>query len=251
MRLYYILYRMNIIPIIYENDAILIINKPTGIAVQGGKGISSSIDTILPKQLGYKVYLVHRLDRDTAGLLVVAKNSQAAAEWTNLISSTHIQKEYYAMCVGEFSSREGTIAEAVVHRGIAKQALTYFSLEKTCIIALGSDELSGQSMVTLSLVRLKLGTGRMHQLRIHLAAQGTPIIGDDKYGDFKLNKNLRKYCGIKKMQLAASRICFSPKGIQLLQSVQKKTKVPDEKRISGIFEVPLPEHMKKTLILFV
>ena len=68
------------LPVIYENDEILIINKPSGLAVQGGSGIKHSVDTLLPKQTGYPIYLVHRLDKDTSGILITAKSSASAAK---------------------------------------------------------------------------------------------------------------------------------------------------------------------------
>ena len=72
------------IPIIYENDEIYIINKPAGLAVQGGQGVTHSLDVEFPKQVGSKVHLVHRLDKDTSGLMIVAKNPAAAGKWTKI-----------------------------------------------------------------------------------------------------------------------------------------------------------------------
>ena len=89
------------IPIIYENDEIIIINKPAGLAVQGGQGVVHSVDRDFAEQVGYKIYLVHRLDKDTAGLMVVAKNPVAAGKWTKLIGSKIVKKEYVALCVGK------------------------------------------------------------------------------------------------------------------------------------------------------
>ena len=87
---------MNTVPILYENDEIYVINKPAGLAVQGGQGVAHSLDEDFAKQVGQKVYLVHRLDKDTSGLMVVAKSSFAAGMWTKLISSKAVKKEYIA-----------------------------------------------------------------------------------------------------------------------------------------------------------
>ena len=92
---------MKAIPIMYENDEITVIDKPAGLAVQGGSGIVHSLDRLLPDQLGHPVYLVHRLDRDTAGLLITAKTQAAAAKWTKLIGEKCTQKEYTAVCAGQ------------------------------------------------------------------------------------------------------------------------------------------------------
>lgn len=216
------------IPVIFENDDICVINKPSGLAVQGGSGVSSSVDTLLTEQRGAKAYLVHRLDKDTAGLLITAKNSAAAAVWTKLISSHLVTKRYCALCTGTFASHKGRIDDPVVHKGNAKEAETFFSLRRQADIEAGGMRLC------FSLVDLTLGTGRMHQIRIHLAGQKTPIAGDDKYGDFKLNRFLRKTFGIKKMHLAALRLDFSEQCI-------------GSAFVPPYLEAPFPDFMSETL----
>jgi len=217
------------IPVIFENDDICVINKPSGLAVQGGSGVSSSVDTLLTEQRGAKAYLVHRLDKDTAGLLITAKNSAAAAVWTKLISSHLVTKRYCALCTGTFTSQKGRIDDPVVHKGNAKGAETFFSLRRQADIEAGGMRLC------FSLVDLTLGTGRMHQIRIHLAGQKTPIAGDDKYGDFKLNRFLRKTFGIKKMHLAALRLDFSEQCI-------------GSAFVPPYLEAPFPGFMSETLV---
>ena len=117
---------MNNIPIVYENDEILIINKPVGLSVQGGEGIVSSVDTVLPTQLGYKVFLVHRLDKETSGLMVVAKSSKAAGKWTNLINQHNVQKEYVALCSGLPQKKSGVFTDSVVQKGREQNAFTEY-----------------------------------------------------------------------------------------------------------------------------
>lgn len=224
---------MNTIPIAYEDDCICIINKKAGLATQGGKGIHESVDTLLAEQLGHKIHLVHRLDRDTSGLLIVAKNATVAAEWSTLIASKYVQKEYYAVCTGTFSAEQGHIDEIIHHKGIEKPALTHFYVEKTAQISLNDTDNNTLFAKTFSAVRLILSTGRMHQIRIHLASNGTPIAGDDKYGDFKLNKILKKQCGIKKLHLAAVSITFPVRHTN--------------KNETTTVRIPLPEHMQKTV----
>ena len=212
------------IPIIYENNEILIINKPSGLAVQGGQGIVHSVDRDFSEQVGYKVYLVHRLDKDTAGLMVVAKTPLAAGKWTKLIGSKTVKKEYIAICAGKMPSKNGIIKEDIIQHGDAKSAVTHYQVEKEWTINLLQNEESGHaelvsasskdipnqvrndSVIHISLIRLKLETGRMHQIRIHLAKNGCPIAGDDQHGNFKLNKLLKKHCHIKRLQLAAVRL---------------------------------------------
>ena len=88
---------MNPTKILYSDEEIYVINKPAGLAVQGGKGITHSLDIDFAKEVGQKVYLVHRLDKETCGLMIVAKNPLAAKKWTKLISSKQVKKEYFAM----------------------------------------------------------------------------------------------------------------------------------------------------------
>lgn len=184
-----------IIPIIYENSEIFIINKKAGMSVQGGEKIAHPLDEELAKQVGQKVYLVHRLDKDTSGLMIVAKTPAAANKWTKLIAGKEVEKEYIAVCIGTLAQKQGVINEEIVQHGQTKKAVTHYKvLEEQTV------EWEGQKIV-LSKVSLILQTGRMHQIRIHLAKQGCPIAGDDQHGNFKLNKILRKAAGIKHLQL--------------------------------------------------
>lgn len=195
---------MNMIPVIYENDEIIIINKPAGLAVQGGQGVVHSVDRDFAEQVGYKIYLVHRLDKDTSGLMVVAKTPVAAGKWTKLIGSKIVKKEYLALCAGKMPAKKGIIHEDIVQHGDQKSAVTHYQVEKEWTVPYENE--SGAGELALSLIRLQLETGRMHQIRIHLAKNNCPIAGDDQHGNFKLNKLLKKACGIKRLQLAAVRL---------------------------------------------
>ena len=192
------------IPVIYENDEIIIINKPAGLAVQGGQGVVHSVDRDFAEQVGYKIYLVHRLDKDTSGLMVVAKTPVAAGKWTKLIGSKIVKKEYLALCAGKMPAKKGIIHEDIVQHGDQKSAVTHYQVEREWTVPYENE--SGAGELALSLIRLQLETGRMHQIRIHLAKNNCPIAGDDQHGNFKLNKLLKKACGIKRLQLAAVRL---------------------------------------------
>ena len=197
---------MKNIPVLFENEEILVINKPSGIAVQGGQGIAHPLDKELPEQLGYPVYLVHRLDRDTKGLMIVAKSPMAAAKWTKLIGGKLVRKEYEALCAGTLKSKKGTIRTAVLQHGEEKPAVTHFQV-------IDEKEITYEDQkVILSTVRLQLETGRMHQIRIHLAKENCPIAGDDKHGNFKVNKLLKKACGIKELQLTSCKLTIPLNG---------------------------------------
>lgn len=200
---------MNPVPIIYENSEIIIINKPQGVAVQGGQNIAHPLDKELPLQLGYPIYLVHRLDQETSGLLVVAKTPQTANKWTHLIGEKAVTKEYDALCIGVPDKPKGQFKSSIKDRGVEKAALTFYEVKKTWDI----------DSYRLSLIHLTLGTGRMHQIRIHLAQAGFPIAGDDKHGNFKANKALKKLCGIKRLQLISSRLTIPVDGKSMIFEV--------------------------------
>lgn len=199
-----------IIPIIYENSEFFIINKKAGMPVQGGEKIAHSLDEELSRQVGQKVYLVHRLDKDTSGLMMVAKTPAAANKWTKLIGSKEVEKEYIAVCIGALPQKQGVINEEIVQHGQKKTAVTHFKVLEEQEL-----EWEGQKII-LSKVSLVLQTGRMHQIRIHLAKQGCPIAGDDQHGNFKLNKVLRKAAGIKQLQLFSVRLTVPGDGKNLV-----------------------------------
>ena len=214
-----IVIEMNTIPIVYENEEIIIINKPSGVSVQGGEGIAHPLDKELPKQTGYEIFLVHRLDKDTSGLMI------AAAKWSKLVASRAVKKEYDAICIGTFAERQGVITDDVVQHGEIKRAVTQYAVSEVFEIDCGEEKLS------LSLVHLTLETGRMHQIRIHLAKKGCPIALDDKHGNFAKNKLLKKYCGVKRLLLCASKLSLPLSGKEKIVRIA----LPDyfEKPIRG------------------
>lgn len=212
---------MEKIQILYEDDEIFLLNKRAGVSVQGGKGVSHPLDEEFSAQVGKKVHLVHRLDKETCGILVVAKDARAAAKWVSLISGKQVRKEYEAVCigvpkVGGVERMEGKIDSSVLKGGRALPAQTRFTvLEKWARKIEWKDaEGNGNSAeIGLSRLSLLLGTGRTHQIRIHLAEAGSPIAGDDAHGDFKKNKILRKI-GVRRLLLCAKKITLPIGGRQ-------------------------------------
>jgi 23S rRNA pseudouridine955/2504/2580 synthase len=190
------------ITVLFENDDCLVLNKPAGLAVQGGEGVGSSLDSLLAEEWSPRPLLVHRLDKDTSGVILVAKNREAAARFSALFAGggrgdasradRGIVKRYLAVCAGQPSPAAAVIRLDLDIRGTAKQSETAYK------------RLSGTE--AFSLLELELGTGRMHQIRRHLAQIGNPVLGDDKYGDFALNKQYRKTRGLKRLLLHSSRL---------------------------------------------
>ena len=195
----------SLIPIVYEDDEIILINKRSGLASQGGVGVGKSVDTELSAQIGQKVYLCHRLDKDTSGLLLCAKTSAAANKWSRLVGEKSVKKEYLALCFGQPKNPSGKITLPVKEKGQSKSAVTYY--EKAQLSDFMQDEAKA-SRLDLCLMKLTLATGRTHQIRIHLAQSGLPIIGDDKYGDFGLNKAAKRDLGLKRLCLCAFRLAL-------------------------------------------
>jgi 23S rRNA pseudouridine955/2504/2580 synthase len=189
---------MKNITVLFENDLCLVLNKPAGLAVQGGKGVGASLDAILASEYSPRPLLVHRLDKDTSGVILTAKTKEAAALFGQLFTRSRngpegLRKIYLAVCAGKPEKGEGTITDRVIVHGLSKEARTRYK-----VLESGSAE--------FSLLELELDTGRMHQIRRHLAGLGCPILGDDKYGDFALNRKLRKDRGLRKLLLHASRL---------------------------------------------
>jgi 23S rRNA pseudouridine955/2504/2580 synthase len=188
------------ISLLFENDECIILNKPAGLPVQGGEKVGASLDRILAAERSPRPLLVHRLDKDTSGLILVAKNREAAARFSALFapgkSPRLILKLYLAVCAGRPDPPEGIIREELPgKRGFQKAETSYRLREE-----------NGR----FSLLELELGTGRTHQIRRHLSRLGNPILGDDKYGNFALNKELRKTLGLKRLLLHSARLVIPP-----------------------------------------
>ncbi len=163
---------------IYEDQKILVLNKPTGLAVQGGVKIKKSVDQILnfgEAELKYR--LTHRIDKDTSGLLLIAKSEQAAKYATKLFNERALKKTYLTIVVGKPRKKSGIIDLAVSAKKTAK-----FKHEQKTQNARSSYEIIDHVGNELSFLAVEPHTGRKHQIRIHLAAIGCPILGDGKYG---------------------------------------------------------------------
>src|SRR6185369_4544540 len=193
--------------LIYEDASLLVVDKASGIAVHGGSGVSHGVIESLraARPEAKMLELAHRLDRDTSGLLVVAKKRSALVELHRMLREGEVEKIYVAVVKGVPAKKEFDIREAlhkyVNAKGERRVAVKEGGMEAfTKVKVLGS---SGE----LSLLQLRLMTGRTHQIRVHLAHAGHPVLGDDKYGDFEFNRALARQ-GVKRLFLHARRIVF-------------------------------------------
>jgi 23S rRNA pseudouridine955/2504/2580 synthase len=191
---------------IYEDDALLVIDKPAGIAVHEGKTVHKreSILGILEERYrgsAISPYLVHRLDKDTSGILVIAKNRRAGEEMEKIFESGEAGKEYLCLTVGRIPSNEGKIDFLLPGRqGSPVRALTRFQVL--------------QRFSETTLVRVRIETGRLHQIRLHFAELGHPVVLDDQHGDFAFNKRFRKEYGLKRQFLHAEKLQLNYGGKQ-------------------------------------
>ncbi len=194
-------------PVIYEDAALIVVDKPSGVAVHGGSGVSFGVIESLraSRPQAKMLELAHRLDRDTSGLLIVSKKLSALFEFHRMLREGEIEKLYVAVAKGHWAGRAREIRESL-HKYVNAKGERRVSVQE-----------GGQSAITrvkriqanesFSFLEVTLLTGRTHQIRVHLAHAGHPVLGDDKYGDFALNHQLAK-AGVKRLFLHASRLAF-------------------------------------------
>lgn len=194
--------------IIYEDEDLLVINKPSGIAVHGGSGIPHGVIEIIrvmrPELTGLE--LAHRLDRSTSGCLVLCKNRSSLVGMHELLRDHKVEKKYVALVKGRWYEAERTIdlplnrnrildgERTVMVEDDGKEAVSYFT----------PDDVFNEA----TLVEVRIKTGRTHQIRVHASHIGRPIAGDDKYGDPIFNQKMREF-GLNRLFLHAASIEFN------------------------------------------
>lgn len=197
--------------IVYNDNDIVVFNKPAGLAVQGGTGIKKSVDKMATALFPYdKISLVHRLDRETSGLLVVAKNQKAAQNLSNQFQNKTAYKEYLALLHGTVAEKSGTI-DNYVAKGRVFDDTTKVPVGVQAQRAITEYKVLGEASGLLTWVLFKPKTGRTHQLRLHSAySLNAPIVGDDLYGITrdKLDDVFGSVLTTKKLFLFAYKITF-------------------------------------------
>jgi 23S rRNA pseudouridine955/2504/2580 synthase len=209
------------IDVLFENADLLVLNKTAGLAVHEAKSIGKN-RTLLGvleshyRSASFQPRLVHRLDRDTSGVLLVAKNVKTAEELEGQFEAGMVDKEYLCLVAGRLPRRSGTIDSPLPGRdGNPVRAITHYRVD--------------QRFADTTLVRVKIETGRMHQIRLHFAQLGFPVVLDSRHGDFKFNKTFRRITGLKRQFLHAARLAVTFKG----------------KRYAWV--APLPDDLQRTL----
>lgn len=195
------------LPVVFEDEALLVIDKPSGKAVHGGSGVSFGVIEQLRSQRPElrMLELAHRLDRETSGLLIVAKKRSALKALHDMMRAGQVEKHYLTLVAGCWRN-------PMQH--VRLPLLKYLTDEGERRVRVADDGKPSHSIVRLqrawpdfSLLDVELKTGRTHQIRVHLKHLGFPLCGDDKYGDFSLNKSLEAR-GLKRMFLHAASLGF-------------------------------------------
>jgi 23S rRNA pseudouridine955/2504/2580 synthase len=214
-------------PVLMEDEAMMAIDKPAGVAVHGGSGVSFGVIEQLrrARPASTNLELVHRLDRETSGVLLVAKKRSALKHLQDQFRDRETGKTYMALVLGLWPSNKKVIdlplMKYTVDTGVGEG--------ERRVKVVGKDDPNGMRSITLvrvartvgpfTLLEVTIKTGRTHQIRVHLASQGHPIAGDDKYGEFEKNKQLQKM-GLKRMFLHAWQLRFQHPQTGRLVSLQ-------------------------------
>lgn len=202
------------VPILYEDEALLAVDKPSGMAIHPGTGIREAtlVDWVRsylrvdPESKEYKPSPAHRIDRETSGVVLVAKKRQAMVGLTEIFTEDRAEKTYLALALGRMARPKGTIdvrlaehqqsARSREERGVnLQEAITHYR-----VLATGKG---------VSLLECSIETGRTHQIRRHLAAIGHPVAGDTRYGDFPFNRRIRQEWGLRRQFLHARRLALA------------------------------------------
>ncbi len=173
--------------VLYEDEEVLVLNKPSGLAVQGGTKTTKHVDRLLSAwgEGLERPRLVHRLDRDTSGVLVLGKSPGAAAKLAGAFARRKAQKTYWALVVGHPKPSEGVMELPLIKRGVGDREMVVPANPKEAGAEPAETEfvMISRAGARVAWMALRPHTGRTHQLRAHMLAMGHPILGDPKYGD--------------------------------------------------------------------
>ena len=205
--------------LIVQTEDYVIVNKPSGLASQPGSGTrpgESLVEYLWEwgrnEGLDFKPTIAHRLDQETSGMIIAALHGDTLRDFTRMIREHVVDKFYFALVKGNLKKDRGTINESLLRTDSAKGSK----------MLVGQDDEKAQKAIThyrvkqhyegYDLVKIKLETGRMHQIRAHFASIGHPLLGDTRYGDFALNREVKKQFGLNRLFLHSCRLEFDWNG---------------------------------------
>ena len=222
--------------LIVQTEDYVIVNKPSGLASQPGSGTrpgESLVEYLWEwgrnEGLDFKPTIAHRLDQETSGMIIAALHGDTLRDFTRLIREHEVDKFYFALVKGNLKKDRGTINESLLRTDNAKGSK----------MLVGQDDEKAQKAIThyrvkqhyegYDLVKIKLETGRMHQIRAHFASIGHPLLGDTRYGDFALNREVKKQFGLNRLFLHSCRLEFDWQGEH------------------KVFDCPLPKELRDVI----
>ena len=221
---------------IIQTEDYVIVNKPSGLASQPGSGTRPGESLVeylwewgKKEGLDFKPTIAHRLDQETSGMIIAALHGDTLRDFTRLIREHEVDKYYFALVKGNLKKDRGTINESLTRTDNAKGSK----------MLVGQDNDKAQEAIThyrvkqhyegYDLVKIKLETGRMHQIRAHFASIGHPLLGDTRYGDFALNREVKKQFGLNRLFLHSCRLEFDYQGEH------------------KVFDCPLPKELQNVI----
>lgn len=229
-------------PIVFEDEAFLAIDKPAGVAVHGGSGVSFGVIEQMrqARPQARLLELVHRLDRETSGVLLIAKKKSALKALQDQFRERETGKTYLALVKGTWPERL-KVLDQPLHKYLLADGerrvrvttpddpdgMRSVTLVKVARRVTAPAALQAVAPEGFSLLEVTIKTGRTHQIRVHLASAGYPIAGDDKYGDFELNRQLAKLA-LKRMFLHAWRLRLTHPVTN--STLELKSELPEELR---------------------
>ena len=222
--------------LIVQTEDYVIVNKPSGLASQPGSGTRPGESLVeylwewgRSEGLDFKPTIAHRLDQETSGLIIAALHGDTLRDFTRMIREHVVDKFYFALVKGNLKKDRGTISESLLRTDSAKGSK----------MLVGQDDENAQKAIThyrvkqhyegYDLVKIKLETGRMHQIRAHFASIGHPLLGDTRYGDFALNREVKKLFGLNRLFLHSCRLEFDWQGEH------------------KVFDCPLPKELRDVI----
>ena len=222
--------------LVVQTEDYVIVNKPSGLASQPGSGTRPGESLVeylwewgRSEGLDFKPTIAHRLDQETSGLIIAALHGDTLRDFTRMIREHVVDKFYFALVKGNLKKDRGTISESLLRTDSAKGSK----------MLVGQDDENAQKAIThyrvkqhyegYDLVKIKLETGRMHQIRAHFASIGHPLLGDTRYGDFALNREVKKLFGLNRLFLHSCRLEFDWQGEH------------------KVFDCPLPKELRDVI----